>query len=137
MKRAVRAFGLLVALALLSSCKSSGANPLDAAMPADASVPMPSDLASVPDLGSSDGGVVGVTSDIVGKITVGYQGWFNAPNDGAGGLSMAGVEAMTMYPYAVLSGDFDGDGRLDLAAAAGDEGVSMGLLLSAPCDPNF
>jgi len=85
LKQAVPAFGLLVSLALLSSCKSSSKT---GAMPADASVPMSSDLGSVPDLGSSDGGVdggvVGVTSDIVGKITVGYQGWFDAPNDGSG-----------------------------------------------------
>src|SRR5260370_26156226 len=93
LKRAASAFGLLASVALLASCKSSsssktGPNPPDAGMPADASASMPSDLAFVSDLrsrdGGDDGGVVGLTSDIVGKITVGYQGWFTAPNDGSG-----------------------------------------------------
>jgi hypothetical protein len=86
----------LVVLATLAACgtssSSSSSGDMDAAAPYDAGFDAgaldtgshPIDAAP-PSADASDGGdaEAGVASDVVGKITVGYQGWFAAVGDGS------------------------------------------------------
>jgi len=81
----------------------------------------------VADLGSSDGGPDGF--DDIALVTAGAPGSAVVLiNDGAGGVTQQISIAICDDPVAVTSGDFDADGRADLAFVSGTQDQMQALL---------